>query len=71
MYIISYGEPSIFQGGLDSETLMAGRRRCDDCDDCDGICYDNDGEDCDPIFCGYDGGYHDDDDMVCTCNFVD
>lgn len=58
MQIISSGEPSILHGGLYSEALMAGRRRCDDCDDCnDGICFDNDGEDCDPIFCGYDGGY--------------
>lgn len=59
MYIISYGDPSIFHGYSNNEILMAGRRKCSDCDDCSDyaicVCEEDDEEgDCWPVFCGYD-----------------
>ena len=52
MQIFYYGEPSTLHGGIYSEALMAGRRRCDDCrrdcnyDDCIPFCP-CDEDDCD------------------------
>ena len=75
MYIFSYGEPSILHGYYSNEILMAGKRKCSDCDDCDKdywICAFDGNDDCERVtFCGYDAGLHDDSDMVCTCDYIE
>lgn len=62
MQIISYGEPAILAGYPSDFTMMAGRRKCDDCYD---FC-----NDCGK-YCNWDDGYCtcDEDDCDCHCEY--
>jgi hypothetical protein len=69
MRIVSYGDPSIQFGHFSDETMMAGRRKCNDCDDCNDVffCF-CDEDDCDNVvYCGYDSGYCSDN-SSCYCD---
>ena len=62
MHILSYGDLSLPYGHPSMETMMAGRRKCNDCDDVDEC------DDC-PNF-----GWHcgcDEDDCDCHCEYDD
>ena len=71
MQILSYGYQSIL-GRSNSETMMAGRRKCDDCDDCDEYdIYDCDEDlECDKFLPG-GGCWCDEDDCDCHCEYDD
>ena len=81
MHILSYGDLSILYGHPNTETMMAGRRKCNDCDDCNdgGFCF-CDEDDCDNVvYCGfyyggcndYGGCYCDEDDCEPHCEYDD
>jgi len=81
MQILSYGIPLIPNGYSNVDTFVTGRRKYIDCDACNAdhwICIcDDDDDDCDPVFCGYDRGvndydsycYCDEDDCDCHCEY--
>lgn len=63
MQVISYGEPSIMNGIIGDPTMMAGRRRCNDCYDFCNDCGNCRFDDCGP-FCACD-----EDDCDCHCEY--
>lgn len=57
MRVITYGDPSVIMGDPNSLALMAGRRRCNNCDD----------DDCDYCF-GFGCPYCPCDEEFCDCD---